>query len=1265
MSKILITSEHHALMPKPPDTAALTDVQLQAAHALDAHVSVTAAPGAGKTSVLIERFLHILRTKDISIDQIVAITFTKRAANEMRERLRKRVNNGVDAVSEPAARARWIGHKRTLDGAVITTIHGFCSRLLREFPLEAKLDPQFSILDEHESALLLETVVEQSLTELIDAGDEAITRLMGAFGRENMIDGLGEIYRQIKNKGLLLDEVERCTRATHATIYNYEECFNKLDSMVDEFLELPKLSSGAQQKQEACRQAWPSLRKTICTTPALAELGEYCQLIENFRTHRPRKTGKLEEIVRELDELIWEKELGGRLPQICFDLTAREYATDILNVIRRIDARLDREKQKMATLDYDDLQIKLLRMLTDHPEVARQISNRYQYFLIDEFQDTNDLQRDIMTKLALEPSSKVNLFIVGDRKQSIYGFRGADTDTFYQMSMVLEKAGGKAAMLNQNHRSQPALIAFFNYLFKQLFKSEDDVSDEEKHQLGFVAHEAQEPREYSVVERPTVEPIVELLIASHQDQTLLDETIKVEWIARERDAEQIVSRLREMSGDKSFKYGDVAVLFQSLNDSSPYEAALRRAGIPYQIVKGKGFYQRPEITDLIQLLRFLDNTTDELALAGVLRSPLCGISDNALLALTCAPAKASGEKFLSISDRRPLFQALINYDLIDFIDDTEHDLLEQAKEFLLLLIEKRNRYTIAELLRFAVDHTEFRQVIVTNFDGPQRLANIEKLFRLAEKFEETDLLLISNFIRFVKDFEKVSGRESEGEIDDALDALKLMTIHQAKGLEFPVVIVADLQRKQKNYADWYVFDRHLGLTLKIPDGRGSKLKGYSFDRLVEREKLRSRYEKMRLLYVAATRARDRLIFTGAVKKDLSKLENTWLGQICDALEIEDDLFASEIDSVLQPSAEVKVRLKFSYQEEQFEDHALTDSVPASLKLDEAAFPFLPSLEPVTEGSAHRFSVTQLLNFHRCPRQYFYTLGVTIDETVKEINSAEAAGSTFGLTATQTGTVIHKFCDLYTPESDLTEVLRLCLEQTLKQSGMIFTKRFGKPNFNNAFKSLLPLARKYVESDLLQRVLTARAAGMEQTSNHRLAVGVYSEQPFFLRRPRGIISGSIDKLLVFPQKLPPKSDQMVAVEIIDFKTNRFRAQEGLSLEEQIQFLSRQYLLQMQAYALAVYELVPNVGSIRLTLHFLEPGIEVNLNGEKNTEAITGVDECAREIDAILEDMILASSTANFPAQPGSHCRMCNFLGICQTGRKHVASCDEKFSVLSTL
>jgi ATP-dependent helicase/nuclease subunit A len=269
--------------------------------------------------------------------------------------------------------------------------------------------------------------------------------------------------------------------------------------------------------------------------------------------------------------------------------------------------------------------------------------------------------------------------------------------------------------------------------------------------------------------------------------------------------------------------------------------------------------EREEITDLVQLLRFLDNKTDELALAAVLRSPLCGISDNALLALRCAPRLDEADRedpARVLSANRPMFFALKHHREIAFITDEEHELLDRAAELISRLIARRHHYSIDDLLRFAVDQSEYAAVIAANFDGAQRLANVQRLFTLAARFERSSHHLIRDFVRYVEEFEAIGSRESEGQIDEAANAVRLMTVHQAKGLEFPVVIIPELHRLSRLNPEnaWVLLDRHSGLTLKVPDGRGRQVAGCTFSKFEERHALREQFESMRLLYVAATRA---------------------------------------------------------------------------------------------------------------------------------------------------------------------------------------------------------------------------------------------------------------------------------------------------------------------------------------------------------------------------------------------------------------------------
>src|SRR6266576_2231824 len=215
------------LEPSNPKPRQLKPEQAAAAHTLDCHLSVTAGPGSGKTFVLVERYLEILRAKKVSVDNIVAITFTNRAANEMRQRVRTRMDEILRAAPAKERQA-WLRHKRTLEGAVITTIHGFCSRLLHEFPVEANIDPQFVLLDEHQSIMMLEAVIDEALTDAIHHGDETILRFTEGTGRAAVATALGELHRKYRDQGLSIDQIAKLTGETHAAEINYFKALKEL-----------------------------------------------------------------------------------------------------------------------------------------------------------------------------------------------------------------------------------------------------------------------------------------------------------------------------------------------------------------------------------------------------------------------------------------------------------------------------------------------------------------------------------------------------------------------------------------------------------------------------------------------------------------------------------------------------------------------------------------------------------------------------------------------------------------------------------------------------------------------------------------------------------------------------------------------------------------------------------------------------------------------------------------------------------------------------
>ncbi len=1341
-----VPAENGTTLSASPQERKLKPEQAAAAYTIDRHISVTAGPGSGKTTVLVERYLHILReNKNLNIDQIVAITFTNRAANEMRERLRKDLDR-ILAGCAGDERQRWMRYKRTLDGAVINTIHGFCALLLREFPVEARIDPQFLLLDAHDAAILLEAAVEETLTEFISSGRKSISQLAQGFGRSRLAEALVQLYWNVRGQGLKLDELRQRTLRSHSTLDAYNRALSDLDRVMSEFIDFGRLTPAAEAKRSYARSEWPALRNLIESNPS--HLADYCSAIESFRSAtRPGKNSAVGSLIEKLDTLFWGAEKKGPLglvPQICFDFQAKDYALEVIEVLKEVERRYREKKQSLAALDFDDLQLRALELL-DQPAVLTRATERYRFFLVDEFQDTNSVQRELMHKLTLSSAAaRANLFIVGDRKQSIYGFRGADVDVFQQTTQALKAVGGLEQPLHLNFRSQPGLIKFFNYLFERLFQRDEEARVEELPELGFVDFEPS--KEQRVQEDPT--PLVELLIDT---KSPADDDPKAQKTQAERDAKQVAQRILALTRNVGVvQFRDVALLFRAMTDVPAYEAILRAANIPFQTVQGKGFYQREEISDLIQLLRFLDNKTDELALAALLRSPLGGISDNALLALRCASwLNEAGEEdeneLRHFSQPRKLFYAVRRHHEIAYISAEEHTQLDRAGDLLRKLIERRNHYPIADLLRFAVDESEYLTVIAANFDGAQRLANVRKLFTLAERFEHAGAHLVRDFVRYVEEFEAIGSREGEGQIDDSANAVRLMTIHQAKGLEFPVVIIPNLHhRTMKPQEHWYALDRHRGLTVKIPDGRGKQVAGCTLESFRERNRQREHFESVRLLYVAATRAKDRLILAG-VTDALAKLggsADNWLKLIWQKLELQ----VSRSGTVnLGPDTQLEVMLNLADESLPQAAPSVPASVPASVdtgaaavepgdeqKTEEvaslrSAFPLLQRVAPEPgsdAGRLQRFSVTQLINYQRCPRQYYFdrVLHTPTPDALAVWNDAEAPEPPANLTATLKGAVIHRFCETYTTRDNPEELLRRSFADVVRLRQAELADRLLEINTDAGIAELLPLAQNYLSSAVFERVERARAlseppalagGNLERLRNSfpsalRLEAGLWSELSFRLRRPLGILSGAIDKLLIAPAANGKGFD----VEIIDFKTNRLRPRNSdglastsslgprasrphdvevdtnlsvardvragrprsqdrveqiafdfsaptaqpedvvpndLSVDDQVRIAASDYQLQMQAYALAVSELMPDLmqpgSAIISTLHFLDPNVEFHLDAD-----LLSPDVCARAIDEAMMEIVSSGEPGLFPVRTAAHCRMCNFLGICPAGRE---------------
>jgi ATP-dependent exoDNAse (exonuclease V) beta subunit len=421
-----------------------------------------------------------------------------------------------------------------------------------------------------------------------------------------------------------------------------------------------------------------------------------------------------------------------------------------------------------------------------------------------------------------------------------------------------------------------------------------------------------------------------------------------------------------------------------------------------------------------------------------------------------------------------------------------------------------------------------------------------------------------------------------------------------------------------------------------------------------------------LLYVAASRAEDRLIMSGVTDQigSLNRSNDCWLKWIWQSL----DLGERASSNVVELEEGVQLQLTINLAEEATEVEPLTEGEPAAAPPFEdslvEAFPLIKPVGRPIGDAIHRFSVTQLINYHRCPRQYYFdrVLQLPSADELAVWNNADAPEPPSNLTATLKGAVIHRFCESYTADQSAEDVLRRSFEEVVRLRQAQLADRLVEINFDTAIKDLLPLARNYLASDVFRRV--EAAPKVARTVRPTGEPGLWSELSFRLRRPLGILYGVIDKLLVTPNH----------IEIIDFKTNRIssaknptpepssKTQFSFDFEEKaadlrggidvaLRTTSEDYELQMQSYALAVRQLLPALAdaTISVTLHFLEPRVEVHLADELLAPA-----QCEAAIDEAMLRIVSSFDPAHFPVKPAPHCRACNFLRLCSAGRDFLST-----------
>lgn len=833
----------------------LSPSQRMAAEELNCDVIVTAGAGSGKTRTLVAHYLYAL-SHGATPRSAVAITFTEKAALEMRSRVRAAVSQLAARASDPIQRAHWRELEAGMDAARIGTIHSLCAEILRSHPAEAAIDPQYSVLEEGMVQALKAKVVIDTIAWAADQRD--VVDIFHTFSTRRLADILLEalekrldILPALSGKGFFspLAFLEE----TLTSFFREQRVNEALTALRD-------LKRSDRLEEDAGEALAEQVRRLLERVDSIQEglkdedlypaaTAAYLLRREELKRGAGRKDSEAKRCLVELqaayDELLnpW---LGGQKstdtpPSEAIEVTYRESYPILIQVIAHAFQTYREALDARSALDFDDLEQGAVGLLKREP-IRAHWQERVQVLMVDEFQDTNRRQRDIVEALN---GGRGILFVVGDARQSIYRFRGAEVAVFRSLQAAIEARGGKAFELNESYRPHASLSGAYDDFLVRIMG--DETSALEEYDVPFRALEPHRKEPRKAVEAPYLEMVCGR-----------GETAKE---GRAHSAQRLAARLGELHARGSIQnWEDVALLFRASTTFEVYENAFQEAGIPFVTIAGRGFYRRPEIRDVLNALHFLAAPWDALALSGWLRSPVVGVRDDTLMMLS-----ASEGGILQVLDRCP--------------DDLPSDEVARLRVFqqrAATLLGMVDRVPVSELLEELLNQFDFR-ASVAGANG-RMLRNLEKLVQDAQR---SGLIRVGDFLQYIQTLRDVGVREGEAPVE-VHGAVQLMTVHKAKGLEFPVVVLADASYRRRVVSGALFSVRGSGIAAR-PDRIDAPLV-YRFARSEDAK--RDAAEDKRLLYVAATRAREMLILNGHVSQRRGKLSvSGWLGAIVDALDL--------------------------------------------------------------------------------------------------------------------------------------------------------------------------------------------------------------------------------------------------------------------------------------------------------------------------------------------------------------------------------------------
>lgn len=974
----------------------------------DGDITVKASAGTGKTTALTSKYLAELKKKTdkgyVRVGQLAAITFTEKAAAEMRKRLREMLtgeikklraetslegssaNMGIDDKSDGAGSdkkllAHLITQRQALQTAYISTVHSFCARLLKENPLTADVDPAFTVIDEWTASELLERAARKVALERLRRGDKGTERLtlMLSFaskgeGSLGLVETLMRLIPLARSARKTPEEVANDYRGrADRRIEESADASRQLLALVPSLLsEGRKNSLERKYGAELEEMHTKSSDKPFSSIHAAMRLLDMGKKLEEGIKIRTDKSSEAHVIGKKAVRLM-RLAAGGAL-----EIETKEDVKALASILGEVMAKYNEAKLGISALDFDDLEEKALNLLRNAGDPEKRRFAKFQRVLVDEFQDTNELQREIITALA-RPGG---LFIVGDMKQSIYGFRGTDHTVFKDLSEEIIKRGGRSFQLRENRRSTPSLIRFTNGFFQRL------MSPLFENGSGFVFNQNIDGL---LPIRPAdgIGSVIRLSIAGdgNSASTRLLEAASLARLLKEKVEGGFMVAERD-GATRPARYRDIALLLRKFGNLSVFENAFRHAGVPYQVVKGRGFYNTQEALDITSVLSFIDNQSDTLSLLSALRSPLAGLSDVTLYSLCRNELGDERDPASIILGRVPI----------------PHEISDDEKMKIRLFINQsgqwrkgKGRLSISELIEEVLSDTGYQAVMMGRFQGEQKAANLQKLIDQARAYERNTGTSLTGFLSAIrKKQEKESGDAEATLLGPGMDAVSIMTIHQSKGLEFPIVAVGDMGSAGGTNSGRVFFHPRHGLAIQYYNEKDVIwAKGPVFLDMEKLVREAGADEEKRLLYVAMTRARDTLILSGPLQDPESGRASfgKWVDGVIataglDTQQVVVSQFPPAVSAQPELDGEKAVEIILS----------ATNGLATHPRPDhtDGRVPFI------------HLTVTGLTTFRKCPRLYYYRIALGLPQVSSERAFDREYDS--GVSAVELGSRIHSMME---------------------------------------------------------------------------------------------------------------------------------------------------------------------------------------------------------------------------------------------------------------